>query len=170
MKFGSPILLEPSGLVEACNGIALPSPRTKFLAQCSHTHNHLRHHRRRCHRHHRRFTNLRYELLRLIGYVWDWWSTTWHVFISSKCQYSLEIKSVAYHRVTDADFLIENWWKRKTANYSLHLLPVRYFTTCMSLVAFAATGLHKPSCSDSSHFRETALIGITQRSECSHFT
>ena len=124
-------------------GIALPSPCMKFLAQCSHTHHHLHHHHHH-HHHHRRlrlhhhrlrlhhhhhFNTLRHELPRLIRYVWDSCciTRTWHAFTS------LEIKSVADHRVTGADFLVENGCKRRTSNYytccqcviSLHVYLLR---------------------------------------------
>jgi len=39
----------------------------------------------------------------------------------------------------------------------------------VSLYDFAATGLHKSSCSDSFHFREKAAIGITQWSVLPYF-
>ena len=159
-NLGAPNSWSPQGLSRPVTGIVLPSSCTKFLVHCSHTYHYLyHHHHRRHHHHHHHFNTLRYKLPRLIGYVWDWCCITWHAFTSSKCQYSLETKSVAYQRVTGAEFLAKNGWKRQTSNY--HLVPVCSFTTRMSLKVFAAAGLHKLSCSDSSRFRETALIGIT---------
>jgi len=55
-----------------------------------------------------------------------------------------------------ADYLAARGYNMKTCN-----TPAA--ASSSSLIAFAATSLHKPSFSSASHFRETPVIGIIRQ-------